>query len=63
MSVFKVRKWDNEKNDFDIVEVDLETVVRVPYKMHINDIGVIALNELRKQRGLDPLPNDSISED
>lgn len=62
MQVFKVRMWDSDRQEVYTREVDLENVVRNPYGMHINDSGIIALNELRRQRGLPPLPEGTIAE-
>lgn len=63
MQVYKVRVWDNDNNRFYELLVDLETIIAQPYMIHMNDIGTIAINELRKQRGLEPLPNGLAVED
>lgn len=54
--VIKVRVWDNDKNDFHIEELTIEEIIRDPFRKHINDIGEAVINELRKDRGLDPMP-------
>lgn len=63
MSQFNVRAYDPTTETFFTRVVDIETVIREPYMMHINDIGIIALNELRRLRGLEPLPANTIAEE
>lgn len=62
MQTFKVRVWDHDTRKVYVKEVDLESIIKNSYGMHINDTGIIALNELRRQRGLEPLPEGTIAE-
>jgi hypothetical protein len=55
MELFNVRAFDPTSVSFYTKEVDLETIISNPYNLHVDDMLTIVLNELRKQRGLEPI--------
>jgi hypothetical protein len=52
-SVYDVDMWDNDKNDFYTVSMDIEDVISDPKGIHFNNLARILINHLRKQRGLE----------
>ena len=61
--IVKVRIWNNDANEFYYQDMTIEAIIRNPFRIHINDIGTALLDELRKDRGLELLPKNSIKEE
>jgi len=58
MELFEVRAFDGQSETFSTKLVDLESIIKHPFGLHMIDIGVVLLNELRKQKGLAPIDKE-----
>jgi hypothetical protein len=63
MTAYKLRKYDVDTGKFNIVVMDFESIIQTPWQLHSIDIVYALLGELRKERGLEPLPKNSIVEE
>jgi len=61
MEVYKVRTFDSRSETFSTVLMDLKSIVSNPFGLHMIDIGVVLLNEYRKQMGLEPVDASQVA--
>ena len=59
--MYTVRKWNNETDSIELVEVSLEDIIRSPWSLNGEDLLIPLINHLREERGLEKLPKDTLS--
>ena len=60
---FEVRCWDAENDKEFVQTMELDDIVTHPYGIYAYDLATIAINKLRKQQRLSPIPKGLISGD
>jgi hypothetical protein len=53
--IYRVRKWDMESQQVQIINVTLDQMVKEPTGLNMSDVGVILLNQVRGRMGLAPI--------
>jgi len=56
----KVRRWNSETDSVSTIEAYLSDLVKWPYGFNIEDIGFHLINEIRRDQGLNELPENSV---
>jgi hypothetical protein len=62
METYSLRLYEPETGKFRVVQMTYDQIIENPFRLNSNDIVYVLLNKLRKEKGLDPLPGNSIPE-
>ncbi len=60
--MYKVRIYDAATDKIAVHEVTLGDIIYYPIGYNMADVGLILLNRLRQEEGLDPIPTSSIAD-
>lgn len=62
VELYSLRAYVPETGKFQVVQMTYDQIIENPFRLHVNDIVYAIVGQLRKERGLEPLPKNSIPE-